>query len=305
MQKSLKHSHLSKSQRTRRRERIFSFVILFVICAIWVFPFIYMFGMSFKTPVEIGLYPTNIFPTFGNWTGEYYEGFVAMKGDRIDDLPIWMMNSLTITTLTVFLTIIVDSLASYAFVFFNFKGKKMIFTMIILSMTIPGVIGTTPLFSMYASLSNTFNAGDSKIFTYMWLILPAITSVFNLFLMKNFFDSIPKDIVDSARSDGASDLRIFWSIIMPLAKSTILLCGLFAFVGSWNDFFWPSLILSGKDSTFNTITLALSWYAQGDQWEAKGKAMATAVFALIPIFIVFSFTQNKMIDGLATTGVKN
>lgn len=302
---NMKLSKMSKSERTRLKEKSISFVILLIVCAIWVFPFIYMVGMSLKTDVDIGTNPTSIFPSLGNWTLEHYNGFLSMKGDRIDDLPIWMINSTVVTLLNVLFTLIVDTFAAYAFVFFKFKARKTIFTLLILSMTIPSVIMMTPQFTMYASIGQLIDGlANSRAYVMMWLILPSVANVFNLYLMKNFFDSIPKEIIESARSDGASDFKIFRSIVLPLAKSTLMIVALFSFVASWNDLLWPQLILSGRDSTFQTITVALTGYASGDSWEYKGIAMATAVFALLPILIVFIFTQNKMIDGLATTGVK-
>jgi multiple sugar transport system permease protein len=122
--------------------------------------------------------------------------------------------------------------------------------------------------------------------------------------MRNFFKSIPKEIVESARSDGASNMTIFKRIVCPLAKSTIMLIVLFSFTGSWNSLTWPQLLLSGGLSYWKTITVALTGYAGGNAWSKTGVAMATSVFALMPIIIIFIITQDKMIDGLASTGVK-
>ena len=124
MKSNTKHMKLSKSEKQRLKEKTISFILLLIICIIWVFPFLYMFGMSLKTDVDIGTNPTSIFPSAGNWTLEHYLGFISMKGDRIDDLPIWMINSIVVTFLSVLFTLIVDTLASYAFVFFKFKGKN-------------------------------------------------------------------------------------------------------------------------------------------------------------------------------------
>ena len=144
----------------------------------------------------------------------------------------------------------------------------------------------------------------SKVFNLSWLIFPSICGVYNLYLMKNYFDSVPNDIVESARSDGASDLRIFGSIILPLAKSTMLLVGLFAFTGSWNDLFWSNLIVGGKEG-MKTVTVMLQYYTgSGVSDRMKGVAMAASLISLLPILIVFVFTQNRMIEGMATTGVK-
>ena len=110
--------------------------------------------------------------------------------------------------------------------------------------------------------------------------------------------------MESAKSDGASNAKIFFRIVCPLAKSTVMLIVLFTFTGSWNNLLWPQLLLAGESSYWNTITVALTGYTGGSSWGTAGVATATSVFALLPIIIIFIITQNKMIDGLASTGVK-
>ena len=125
-----------------------------------------------------------------------------------------------------------------------------------------------------------------------------------MLLMRNFFASIPKEIVESARSDGASTMTVFRRIVAPLAKSTVMLIILFTFTNSWNNLVWPQLLLAGKDDAWMTVTVALTQYTGGGGWGRVGISMASGVFTLIPILIIFCITQNKMIDGLASTGVK-
>lgn len=323
MKNNSKPSRLSKSEYHLRKERIVAFFILLVVCLIWIFPFIYLFGVSFKPTNELMNPSPKIFPSFGNWTFEHYLAFLnSSNHGRIDNLPIWMMNSLIVTSSAVIVTLVIDTIAAYAFTFFKFKGKKIILSILLASMTIPGVIGMTPMFSMFVTIGKetglsqvvvkTFHTivdGVSKteniyLYPYLWLIFPGVSSVFNLLLMKNFFDSIPQDIIDSARSDGASDFKIFRKIVLPLAKSTILLIVLFTFVNSWNDLLWPQLVTSGNALNF-TINVALVNYTGGaGSWDLKAAQAAAAIFALLPILIVFIFVQNKMIDGMASTGVK-
>ena len=174
-------------------------------------------------------------------------------------------------------------------------------------MAVPAVIGTAPSFAMYSALRNGLGitgSVESYIYIYFWIVVPGITGIFNMLLMRNFFDSIPKDIVESAKSDGASNAKIFFRIVCPLAKSTVMLIVLFTFTGGWNNLLWPQLLLAGESSYWNTITVALTGYTGGSAWGTAGVATATSVFALLPIIIIFIITQNKMIDGLASTGVK-
>ncbi len=297
----------TKSERTRLREKIISFTVLFLVSVVWVIPLLYMLGTSFKSDLELQLHPDTLFPTsWSEWTIEHYYGFIVRDG-KIDNMPLWMLNSIWSTLATVALTVIVDLLTAYAVVFLNFKGKNVLMKFLLLWMAVPSVIGTAPSFALYSSIRNALSINgntETYFYIYFWIILPGITGIFNMLLMRNFFDSIPRDIIDSAKSDGASNMSIFRRIVCPLAKSTIMLIILFTFTGSWNNLLWPQLLLSGGDSYWNTITVALTGYTGGSAWGANGVAMATSVFALIPIFVVFIITQNKMIDGLATTGVK-
>lgn len=305
---STKKRRRTKSERTMLREKTVSFIILLVVCFVWVLPLLYMLGSSFKSELDLQLHPEKIFPSaWSEWTLEHYFGFIVREG-KVDNMPLWMLNSLWSTFATVGLTVIVDLLTAYAVVFLNFKGKHTFIKFLLLWMAVPGVISTAPSFALYSQIRNSLSIKSdvaTYAYIYTWLIVPGITGIFNMLLMRNFFLSIPKDIVDSAKSDGASNMKIFRRIVCPLAKSTIMLVVLFTFTGSWNNLVWPQLLLTGEKSYWNTITVALTCYTGGSSWGSTGVAMATSVFALIPIVIVFCITQNKMIDGLASTGVKS
>ena len=303
----VKKKTLTKSERTIIREKAISFVVLLIVSVIWVIPLIYMVGTSFKSETDLVLHPETLFPSsWDEWTIEHYAGFIFRDG-KIDNMPLWMLNSLWSTLVTVGLTVLFDLFAAYAVVFLKFKGKGVLMKFLLLWMAVPGVIGTAPSFALYATIRNSLGIGSGAggyIYIYMWIILPGVTGIFNMLLMRNFFASIPKDIIESAKSDGASNMKIFRRIVCPLAKSTAMLIVLFTFAASWNNLLWPQLLLTGENSYWNTITIALTGYTGGSSWGAVGIAMATSVFAMLPIIIVFIITQNKMIDGLATTGVK-
>ncbi len=298
---------ITKSEMTRRREKTVSFIVLLLVSIIWIIPLLYMLGTSFKSDMDLQLNPDKLFPSsWDEWTLKHYSGFIIREG-KIDNMPLWMLNSLWSTLATVILTVLIDLITAYAVVFYNFKGKKLFLKFLLLWMAVPGVIGMAPQYAIYSSLRKSLEINqdvESYLYIYSWLIVPGITGIFNMLLMKNFFASIPKDIIDSARSDGASDKKIFFKIVCPLAKSTIMLIVLFTFSGSWNSLQWPQLLLSGESSYWQTVTVALTGYTGGTAWGANGVAMATSVFALLPIIVIFIITQNKMIDGLASTGIK-
>lgn len=298
----------TKSERIALHEKIVSFCILLVVCVLWLIPLLYMLGTSFKSELDLQVHPETLFPSaWSEWTLEHYAGFIVREG-KIDNMPLWMLNSLWSTLATVGLTVLVDLLTAYAVVFMNFKGKHILIKFLLLWMAVPSVIGMAPSFAMYSTIRNSLNitgSFESYVYIYFWIVVPGITGIFNMLLMRNFFKSIPRDIVESARSDGASNAKIFFRVVCPLAKSTVMLIVLFTFTGSWNNLMWPQLLLAGESSYWNTITVALTGYTGGNSWGAAGIATATSVFALIPIIVIFIITQSKMIDGLASTGVKS
>lgn len=297
---------LTKSERNTRKEKIISFIILFIVSVLFAFPLIYMLGASFKSPTDIVLHPEKIFPSPGEWTLEHYTGFIWRDG-AIDKMPIWMLNSLWSSFATVGLTVLIDLVTAYVVVFMKFKGKNAFIKFLLLWMAVPAVIGTVSSFAMYATMRNALNITSgigAYIYIYMWIIVPGITGIFNLLLMRNFFLSIPHEIIESARGDGASNAQIFFKIVVPLAKSTIMLIVLFTFIGAWNNLTWPQLLFSGENEFWQTVTVALVGYTGGNSWGTIGVQMATSVFSMIPILIIFVITQNKMIDGLASTGIK-
>lgn len=297
---------LTKSEKHSRREKIISFIVLAIASVFFLFPLIYMLGNSFKSDLDLQLHPGSLFPSPGEWTLEHYAGFLWRDG-KIDNMPIWILNSLWSSLATVGVTLLLDLITAYAVVFLKFKGKKVFMNILYAWMAIPGVITLVPqltLFNMFSSVLNIEGFAGNYAYIYFWLIIPSCTGIYNMLLMRNFFLSIPNDIIDSAKSDGAGHFTIFRKIVCPLAKSTMMLIVLFTFTGAWNNLVWPQLLMSGKDSYFQTVTVALTGFTGGNGYGAKGAAMATGVFALIPIFIIFLITQNKMIDGLASTGVK-
>lgn len=306
MLRERKLRRLTKSEQTRRRERIVSFIVLAAVSVLWSIPLLYMIGTSFKSDLDLQLHPETLFPSApSEWTLKHYSGFLVREG-KIDNMPLWMLNSLWSTLATVVLTVILDLITAYALTFLQFKGREKITKFLMAWMAVPGVIGTAPSFALYARFRNFLELGNSATYLYIygWIIIPATTGIFNMLLMRNFFRSIPQDIIDSAKSDGANHRTVFFRLLCPLAKSTMMLIVLFTFVNSWNNLAWPQLLLTGENSYWNTITVALTGFTGGTSWGANGIAMATAVFAMIPIIVIFLITQDKMIDGLATTGVK-
>ena len=301
---TLSYKRKLQANKKTRNGKIVSFIILFIVSVIFAFPFVYMIGTSFKSEADMLTNPLGIFPAAGEWTLKNYSGFIIRDG-HLDNMPKWMFNSLVLAGCSIIFTILFCSMTAFAFSFLKFKWRDRIYKILIMSMTIPSVICTTIQYTMYATVGSATGLFDNIVYIYFWFIFPSVASVYNVYLMRNACKAIPMDIVESARADGASNVRIYFSIVMPIIRSTLLLIVLFTFVGSWNSLLWPQLLLSGKDSGYMTVTVALTGFiAQADGAISKAVSMATAVFSMIPIMIVFLFTQNKMIDGMATSGVK-
>lgn len=303
MQSDTQSIRKHKKWRKHKNAKIISFVILFIVSFIFLLPIFYMVGTSFKTSRDISFNPTKIFPSADGFTWSHYKEVLFDKQGDASVLNA-LKNSIIVSSGSVLLAVIVDSLAAYAFTFLKFKNRVPIYTFVVFSMTIPGIIGTTIRFAAFANAGQAINAMDAAWYIFMWLIVPGAVDVYHVFLLKNYFDSIPFEVVESARSDGASDFKIYMSIIFPLGRSTLLLIGMFTFTTSWNNLFWASLVAGSNDS-MKTITVYLQNMSSlvGED-KTKGKAMAASVVSLVPILIVFMFMQNKMIDGLASTGVK-
>lgn len=307
MRKILPYSKLSKSERENRRNRIKSFVILFVVCVIWLFPFVYVFGMSLRTTDDLVLYPNSIFPHSGGWTLEHYKDFFLLHdGGNLDTLMSALVNSTITTVIHVIISMFITVFAAYSFVFMHYKGRVFIYALIIFVMPIPSVIGMAPLYSMYVSIGKQINMLDNLWYFYSWIIFPGIAGAFNLMIMHNCFRSIPKSIVESARSDGAGEFEIFRRVVFPLAKSSILVCALFSFNGCWNNLVFPQLVVAAQSDQqmHNTITVSLMGWIKNEDVQFRGKAMASCVMSILPLMLMYFFTQNRMIDGLSSTGVK-
>lgn len=306
MKENLQRSQQSISRGKGVRHKVIAFCMLFILCMVWLFPFIYVLGMSFRTVNDMALYPTSVFPHSDGWTLENYAVFFKVTNGKLDVLLNAMINSIATTTVNVIINLVITVFAAYSYVFMRFKGRVFIYTLIIAVMAVPSVIGFAPLFSMYISIGKQFDILNSLPYYYVWIIFPGIAGAFNLMIMVNCFKNMPKDIVESARSDGASEFSIFRRVILPLARSSMLVCALFAFNGSWNNFMFPQLVTATQSDPqlHTTVTVALMGWIQNADISFRGTAMATCVVSLIPLAVMYVLTQNKMIDGLASTGIK-
>ena len=288
----------------KKTGKIIAFVILLLASVLFLFPIIWGLIGSFRLSSDFYNHPESIFPS--SWDAFTLNGYKELfsrtqfNSARANEwFPIWnwLANSLIVSIGGTLIYLVIASLAAYAFVFLDFKWANKIFYFLICTMTIPGIVSLTP------QLINMNLLGAFK--SLVGLIIPTFGGVYGVFLIRQFFVGIPKDLIENARMDGASNLRIFFTIVLPLGKSALFVEGLFGFMGAWNDVQWAQLIVGSAPRSTWTLAYGLTVIsAQSAAYEAITLALASAVIAMIPIFIVYLIAQNKIIEGVANTGMK-
>lgn len=270
--------------RQSKHAKLISFTILGIICLIWVFPLFWAVFTSFKSQNEIASAGFNFFPK--EWTLENYQTLLGTS----DSTPVfqWFVNSLIISISFMVLTVIVTAFAAYGFTRLEWPGRDFIFTILLGSMMFPGVINLIPNFKIISALgwSNSFLA----------IVVPGAAGVFNLFLVKQFMKAIPKELDESATIDGANEFQIFWYVILPLIKPVLLVVALFSFTTSWNDFLWPSIVIS--DVAKMPITPGLQ-LLKGQYQTFPGLATAGAILALVPTFLLYLIAQKYFMQSMS------
>ena len=271
------------------------FAILLVFSVVWLIPFVWAFGTSLKTEYDIANHPAGLLPTWGQWTFEKYSGLLWGEYAEVYPVARWLLNSVIVAVSSTVLSVIFAAMAAYALVFFDFKAKKFVISLFLVSMMIPGIINLIPLYVIVRD----FDMGGSIV----GLIIPSLANVFGMIVIRSFFSGIPKDLTEAAELDGASKMCTFWKIIVPLGKNAIIVVALFAFMGSWNDFLFPQLVLANADLDRLTLAVGLTIMSSTSGNDIGGR-LAAAFISMVPVLIFFICTQNKLMDGINTTGIK-
>ena len=263
---------------------IYTFLIVAVIVSL--FPFYVMFVSSTLTTGEILSSPPKL--SFGTNLAEN----LANLEDKIDIGRV-VLNSLFITVVSTILTIIFSSMAGYGLAKYNFKGKALIFALIMGTMMISAEVLYIPRFTMMTKIgwANTYRA----------IIIPGLANAFGIFLMRQNMMSFPTSLIEAARIDGCSELRIFFKIVMPNMKPALAALGIYTFMSQWGNFMWPLIILSSKD--MYTLPVALA-SLDGLMYKDYGMMMLGATISVIPILVMFLIFQKQFISGLMGGAVK-
>lgn len=281
----------------RKKKRIIKAVIysavMFVIVLLWLMPLLWAFVTSFKSDADIDAHLLSFIPR--EFTFSRYSTLLFTNSA---DYPVlkWLFNSVWIAVSYTFLHLLVVSLAAYAFSILKYKGRNLLFTLILTTMMIPSVINLVPMFNMMV----TFNWIGSPLS----MIIPGIAGVYGMFLVRQFFLGIPDSLVESAQIEGAGHLTVLFRIVIPLSSSAFMVAGLFAFLANWNDFMWPQLMLASEELSKMTLTVGLS-LMQGSYGYDLGLTMTAAIVSAIPVLLLFLFTQEKVVEGIATAGLKD
>lgn len=263
-------------------------IVMWAVALLFLMPFVWMVVSSLKREIDVFRLPVQWIPdpvTWDNyievWTGRY-------------PLTRYIGNSLLVATARVAGELLTASLAAYAFSRLKFRGRDLIFILYISTLIIPHQMLLVPRFILYRQLG---------IYDTLWaLILPGIFTVFGTFLLRQFFLTIPQDLSDAARMDGANELQIWWGIILPLSRPALASLAILAFVWSWNDYETPLVMLTSEEKF--TIPLGLTRYFDESGGFSAALISAGAVSSLIPIFIVFLALQRQFIQALTRSGIK-
>lgn len=259
------------------------FIMLAAVCIIWIFPLIWAILTSFKSDMEIKSMGFHMIPV--EWTLDNYR---QLFGNTSSPVVRWFLNSLVISTGHMLLVLLVTSLAGYGFTRVRFRGREPLFLLLMATMMFPAIMNLIPNYKIVDALGWTN--------TYLAVIVPGASGVINLFLVRQFLLGIPKELDESAYVDGANHWQVFIHIILPNMKPVLTVVALFSFAGAWNDFLWPSIVMSDIDMLPITPGLQL---LQGQYTRFPGIATAGALLALIPTFLLFVTMQGKFMASMS------
>ncbi len=268
------------------------YVILAVLAIVWIIPIIYTVTTSFKSIQE---FTSNVYTFFpAKWVTDNYMTLIQASASY----PVlrWMGNSFVISTTFAVLSVIIVALAGFGYSRLNFAGRDTLFFVLLLISMFPGVVNMIPSYRIVATFG--------WVNTYWACIIPGLGNVANIFLVRNFMKGIPKELDEAAEIDGASDFRIFRSIMLPAIRPILIVIFLFSFTGAWNDFLWPTLVFNDINRMPVTAGLQLLSNQMG-QYNQMGTLMAATCLAIIPTLLLFLFAQRYFLQSLnITSGLK-
>ncbi len=270
-----------------------TYAFLVAAALLMIAPFLWSISTSLKQPGDVFAYPPTLLPdpvTFQN----YIDVFTKLTFGR------YFLNSVIVTGSVVLLNVLFGTAAAYAFAKLRFPGRNAIFFLLLLTLMVPFQVNLIPLYKIMVELHKAIPAIGAD--TYFGIVAPSAIQVFGIFLMRQFLRAIPDEILESARMDGASELRILRSIVFPIALPGMATLAIFTFLGAWNDFLWPLIVTNSDEMRTMPVGLALLARKNASNW---GDTMAGTVLTAAPLIVMFLILQRRFIEGLTAGSVKD
>jgi multiple sugar transport system permease protein len=273
----------------KRRDVVPSIVlhaVLVVVAVATLAPLLWMVSASFMSPGESNTFPPRLLPqqpTLQN----YVDLFTRLNLAR------YFLNSTLVAVSATLISLLVNSMAGYAFAKLRFRGRERVFQVLLAALVIPGQVGMLPLFLMLKSMG--------LVNTMAGVVVPFMAGIFGIFMIRQYALSIPDELLDAARVDGAGEYRIFWTIVLPVIRPILVTLAVFVFLSAWNDFMWPLIVLS--DEAKYTLPVALASLS-GEHVQDTELMMAGSVLTVLPVVILFIALQRAYIRGVMMGSVK-
>lgn len=259
---------------------------LIALAGMTLAPLLWMVSASLMPTGQANSFPPSFLPK--PITFEHYLSLFTRL-----NLARYLFNSAFLAVAVTLISLIMNSMAGYAFAKYRFKGRDSIFKLLITSMVIPAQVTMLPLFLMLNKMG--------FINSYIGVIIPGMAGIFGIFLIRQFAMSIPDSLIEAARIDGAGDFKIYWSIILPLCKPILITLSIFTFMGTWNDFLWPLIVMT--DDSMYTLPVALANLSLEHVQDTE-LMMAGSVMTIAPVLILFAAVQKYYISGIMAGGLK-
>ena len=286
MSTTMEREVLPSLARRQRFTRVLLYTLLIIGALLSLFPMVWMVSASLMPTGEASTFPPHFFPTTVT-----FEHYVALF-TRLS-LGKYLFNSALIAIIVTGASLAINSMAGYAFAKLRFRGRDRVFRMLSAGLVLPTQVAMLPLFLLLKNMG--------LINTYMGVIIPGLASIFGIFLVRQYALAIPDEMLDAARVDGASEFRIFWSIVVPGILPILATLAIWTFLATWNDFMWPLIVLS--DEAHYTLPVALA-NLSGEHVQDTELMMAGSVITIIPVMLVFLFLQRYYIQGVMAGSVK-
>lgn len=279
----------SGAKQRARTGRMLVHVVVIVICFLTIFPFFWMLSTAFKPADEVFTRDIQLFPL---------HPILSNFPDAFNYFPVanWFWNSFGIAVLTTLGKLVVSVPAAFAFARLHFRFGKFFFAMVLATMIVPGVIPIVPNYILVSDLG--------WINTWWGVVIPSLpATAFFVFLLRQNILTLPQDLLDAAKLDGASTMKLLWQIVLPNIRPAIAVVTILSFLGAWNQYLWPLLILNDFES--KTLAVGMQFFASNtESAQLWGPMMATATIATLPPLIIYAFAQKQIISTFVTSGIK-